>query len=339
MRVQLLITVLAVICATSISCRRKSQADNTSSPELRGPYLGQPAPSTTPDLFAPGLVSRGYHELGIAISTSGDECFYVTANNKYPHYVIIHLKSVGGVWSSPEVASFSGFYSDYRPCFSPDGNSLFFSSVRPLPGGTAENTSHDIWRVEKKGEHWSDPIHLGFPLNSGNPEINPAVASSGMIYFQSMSEDGQNFDIYFSAYDNGSYGQPQKLPGDINTEYNEGGPFVAPDESYLVFHSNRPGGVGRSDLYISFREEDGTWSRCVNLGAPVNSPESETIPFVSADGKFLFYTSFITWEPEAYKGKTYQELINLYQSPKNGTGTLYWVDADFVWQLREKARE
>ncbi|UCE23915.1 MAG: PD40 domain-containing protein, partial [Candidatus Zixiibacteriota bacterium] len=166
MRIQELIILAVLMCAASMSCQNTSQADNFSGQEQKVPFLGQPTPGPSPELFAPGLVSRGYHELGITISPSGDECFYVTANNKYPQYVIIRVKRDGEAWLAPEVASFSGYYSDYRPYFSPDGTRLFFSSVRPLPGDTVQNSSHDIWVTEKKGQSWSDPIHLGFVLNS-----------------------------------------------------------------------------------------------------------------------------------------------------------------------------
>ncbi len=332
----LLVTAVA-ICIGSFGCQKQREAESVAPRELRGPYPGVPTPGSTPELFAPGLVSRGYHELGLTISVTGDECFYVTANNKYPQYVIIHLTSDRGLWSLPEVASFSGYYSDYRPYFTPEGSRLFFSSVRPLPGDTVENSSHDIWVTEKMGEIWSDPIHLGEPINTANPEINPAISSSGTVYYQSMSDDGRGFDIYYCQFENGAYLTPRRLPGEINTEHDEGGPYIAPDESYLLFHSNRPGGLGRSDLYISFRKDDSTWTECRNLGPPINSPESETIPFLSPDEKYLFFTSFVSWDPDIYKGKTYQELISLYQSPRNGSGTLYWVRADFLENFREEA--
>jgi len=319
-----------------MACRNTNTVEKKRFPVVGGPYLGQLTPGSTPEVFAPGLISRGYHELGIAISPDGNDLLYVTANNKYPQYVIIHVRGVGGTWSPPEVASFSGYYSDYRPYFAPDGNKLFFSSVRPLPGDTIENSSHDIWVTERTGETWSDPIHLGPSLNTANPEINPAVASDGTIYFQTRYEDERGFDIYSAEVENGAYMTPRRLPEDINTIHNEGGPCIAPDESYLIFHSNRPNGIGGSDLYISFRKDDGTWTPSLNLGTSVNSPESETIPFLSHDEKYLFFTGYATWDPEVYKGKTFDELMNLYRSPKNGSGTLYWVRADFINELRQQ---
>lgn len=335
MRTRGIIIAIAFMAANSVGCQKRADAVDVPSSTLSGPYLGQLLPGSTPEIFAPGLVSRGYHELGITISPHGDEFFYVTANNRNLQYIIIQVKSGDGVWLPPEVASFSGAYSDYRPYFSPDGTRLFFSSIRPVPGDTAQNSSHDIWFVEKRGESWSEPIHLGEPINSIGPEINPAVSSSGTIYFQTKYEDDRGFDILFARMDSNGYSPPHKLPPNINTQYDEGGPYIAPDESYLIFHSNRPGGIGRSDLYISFRQNDGTWNGPFNLGSPINSAESETIPFLSADGQYLFFTSFISWGSDTFKGKTYEELMRLYGHPKNGAGTLYWVKADFLEKLRE----
>ena len=84
---------------------------------------------------------------------------------------------------------------------------------------------------------------------------------------------------------------PENLGRRINTESREYDPFIAPDESYLIFASERPGGLGAADLYISFREAGGAWGDPKNMGTAVNSSAADYTPMLSPDGKYLFFTS------------------------------------------------
>ena len=77
----------------------------------------------------------------------------------------------------------------------------------------------------------------------------------------------------------------------INTEAYEADVFITPDESYMIFCSIRENGFGRGDLYISFNAESGQWKPAINMGYPINTPHYEYCPFVTKDGKYLFYTS------------------------------------------------
>jgi hypothetical protein len=97
--------------------------------------------------------------------------------------------------------------------------------------------------------------------------------------------------IYRSELVNGEYAKPQLLPHSINLPpFLNWAPFVAPDESYLLFSSNRTGGLDDiGDLYISRRLADGTWTEPVSLGEPVNTPRQEVFPGLSPDGKYLFF--------------------------------------------------
>lgn len=123
---------------------------------------------------------------------------------------------------------------------------------------------------------------------------------------------------------------PERLGGDINTDFDESGPHVAPDERYLLFQSRRPGGFGGNDLYISFREADDTWGVPINLGKRVNSASNEYRPRVSPDGEYLFFTSGRLPDSGTTKATTYKELMKAYRHPQRGYGTLFWVDASII---------
>jgi len=310
-------------------------AQLSSFPKLTGPYLGQKPPGMTPEIFAPGIISYGFHELRIAFSPEGDEAFYVTCANKYSHRLLVHIKSNDGEWSEPELVPFAWQSNNGSPSFSPDGNKLFFSSNRDNPEIILDGSGLDIWYIERDGTSWTDPIKLSETINSNLGEFSPSVSSNGNLYFDIMDENNKTF-IYCSKYADGKYLPGEKIEIDLASDVSIGSSFVSPDETYLVFQANLEGGYGRNDLYVTFRNEKGTWDAPVNLGEKINSPYLDFGPRVTLDGKYLFFTSDRNYPEGMYKGKNYSELIEMLKSPRNGYGTLYWVDARIIEEFRTK---
>jgi hypothetical protein len=307
-------------------------------PTLSGPYLGQKRPGPTPEIFAPGILSLGFHEHNIAISPEGEEIFFVAASSDFSRYLIMTTRLEKGAWTMPEAAPFSGGRNDGAPAFSPDGKRLYFSSRRPWPAGGTSAEDFDIWYVDRRGDSWTDPVNLGSPVNTGHNEVNPSVMSDGTIVFQRIEKLGTlDWDLYMSSPINGIYAPPERLPAPINTEANEAGPFIAADGSYLLFQSNRPGGYGIMDLYIAFRTRSGGWSEPVNLGEKINSPFSDWGPAVSPDGKYFFFSSFRNVQPLAPESPDYFEYMkSRLGTPSPGKGTLYWVEATVIEARRPK---
>ncbi len=301
-------------------------------PVLKGPYLGQIEPGQAPEMFAPGILSLGFHEHNIAISPDGNEIFFVVAAPDFSRYLILTTRLKNGAWTMPEVAPFSGGRNDGAPAFSPDGHRLYFSSRRPHPAGGASADDFDIWYVKRRGDSWTEAMNLGGPVNSGQNEVNPSVASDGTIYFQRIAKLGTlDWDLYRTPLRNGAYGHPEKLPSPVNTEANEAGPFIAPDGSYLLFQSNRSGSYGIMDIYVTYRTTDGGWTDPVNLGEKINSRYSDWGPVVSPDGKYLFFSSFRNIEPIATASRGYLEYLTArLGTPSPGKGTLYWVEAKVI---------
>lgn len=330
------ITIIIFILFPLLIYSKKLTDLETLFSNLDGDYLGQKYIGNDPEIFAPGILSHGFHELGITISSDNNEIFYVTADNRSLHYAIINVSRKNGKWESPKVASFSGSYSDYRPFLSPDGEKLIFSSIRNVSGENENKKDYDLWLIQKENNAWSKPKHLGNRINSKYSELNPSMSLKETIFFQAKYESDSSFEIYYSLLKEDKYLTPQKLNSNINTMYDEGGPYISPDESFLIFHSNRPNGFGKADLYISFKNKEGQWDTPINLGNKVNSSESETIPFLTFDGKYLFYTSFRTFNPSFYKNKSYKELLNLYNNPLNGNGTIFWIRTENITVLTNK---
>jgi Tol biopolymer transport system component len=313
-------------------------AAQTDFPVLDGPYLSQKRPGPTPEIFAPGILSLGFHEHNIAISPDGREIFFVAASSDFSRYLIMTTRLRNGAWTMPEVAPFTGGRNDGAPAFSPDGKRLYFSSRRPRTAGGTSAEDFDIWYVERRGDSWTDPLNLGSPVNTGQNEANPSVMSDGTIVFQRIEKLGTlNWDLYRSSPRNGVYGPPEKLPAPINTEANEAGPFIAADGSYILFQSNRPGGYGIMDIYIAYRTEGGGWSEPVNLGDKINSSFSDWGPVVSPDGKYLFFSSFRSILPLSAKSQDYLEYMkSRLGTSVPGKGTLYWMEAKIIDGLKPK---
>ncbi len=126
--------------------------------------------------------------------------------------------------------------------------------------------------------------------------------------------------------------------GRIASEYGGGDIFIAPDERTIIFSSNRPGGHGNSDLYVSFRSGDGVWTAPQNLGPEINSPYQEYCPSLSPDGKYFFFSSYTRpEEPSVPAMRSRDHILQIYRQPYNGAGDVYWADAAVIHALREKA--
>ena len=293
--------------------------------DLTGRYLDQPEPAAEPEVFAPGVISHGFHELGITFSPDGNEFFYITSDARYQHYVLLHVEQRDGRWSAPKVAPFAASLSVYSASLDSGGNTLFFTG-RPLATTTGERAEHDIFIVKKKNGRWGAAENLGEPVNSDGSESSVSVARDGTLFF-SRPDENHSSDIWKAVWDGDRYEEPTRLGPTVNSESSEARPYIAPDQSYLLFQSDRKDSLGFMDIYISLRAEDGSWGEPVNLGPGVSSTASDFAPSVTPDGRFLFFSSYRGIDPEVLSGRSYQDLLELYRRPANGYSTLYWVDA------------
>lgn len=293
-------------------------------PVLKGPYLGQPPPGRIAEIFAPGIVSTGFVEQFAYFTRDGRELYYLLRGA--PHTVILFMKEENGRWSKPRVAPFSGKYFA-KFCLSPDGNTIVFDSNQPLDGQGPPIETFHAWTVERSGDGWGEPKLIENLVDVAAPSI----ASNGNLYFY-LDREGER-DILFSEYVDGRYAEPVNLGESVNSPHNEVDPFIAPDESYLLFGSARPEGMG---LYVCFRRPDGSWTAARNMGEGINiSPDGSCCPSVSPDGQYLFFTSNKTVHPVYSKEPlSYEEKIRILNSPGNGSIDIYWVDAAVIQDLK-----
>lgn len=278
-RKRVVLPVAALVLALSaivftILCRSPGFLD------VSGPYLGQDPPGTRARLFAPGIVPRNLHSATV-FSPDGQSVYWKEMDADRFSF----SERIGDRWTEPQLVSLGMPWFDLDdPSFSPDGQRLFFTSWRPIRWYRPLPHKERIWYVEKQQYGWSKPRPVDEVVNAMSVHWQLSVASSGALYFAS---DG---DIYCSSLDGGRYGMPKRLADAVNSHYGEGTPYVAPDEGYLVFASDRPqDSQGTYDLYVSYRLSDGSWSDATNLGPSVNSTGQELCPSVSPDGQYLFF--------------------------------------------------
>jgi Tol biopolymer transport system component len=255
---------------------------------------GTPSPAG-PELYGAGLFSTGQWDFFMAVSPEPGPgwVLFCKANDDFSAYDIYETRQEAGQrWRAPIKASFAQSWSNADPHFSPDGRTLFFISNRAGPGEVGASKTYDIWAVSFESGRWGRPHRLEAPVSApGADEWSPSAATNGNLYFGSDRPGGSGgLDLYVARGTNGTYQPPENLGPAINSAANEVEPWIAPDESYLIFSATgRPDSTGRYDLYLS-RRKGNTWQRPEPLKS-VNTPASEFNQSVSPDGRWLYFSS------------------------------------------------
>lgn len=307
------------------SCTEVPAAPAAPTPAGLTPYAA-PGPLATPTLFAPGVVSGPDFDSHVAFEPDGRTLYFVRASPNFTFWTILQSRFEGGAWREPEIAPFSGQYADADPFLTPDGKRLYFVSRRPVPGRPKADV--DLWMLERGPAGWGEPRNLGAPVNSDGREWYPTFASDGTLYFGSTRPGGRGLSDLWRARPLGDgFAEPENLGDAINTEFDEFEPFIAPDQSFLIFMAGgRADGLGGYDLYISYNR-NGSFTKAQNMGAPFNSKADEFSPKISPDGRYFFWASArgFTDAPQP-KRLTYAELTQKMRSPGNGLLDVYQID-------------
>jgi len=242
------------------------------------PYMGQEPPGLVPKVFAPGLVSLpNRYENEICLSKDGRECYFTVRNAAWTVYQVYETHYSNGQWTIPAVASFSDGQS-LSPSLEDNDQSLYFGR-----GG-------HIWKAHRVAQGWSQPEAVPAPISSAQNDWSCHISSLGNAWICSWRTGGVGqCDLWRVRFADGQFTEAVDLRG-LNTTASDCSPVPGPNEEYVIWNSDRAGGLGGADLYISFPDGQGGWTSPANLGSVINTSGNETNPSLSPDHKYLFFS-------------------------------------------------
>lgn len=273
----------------------KSYINNSSA--LETVYFGEKPPELIPKPFNPKIISPSGRFEGGRFSPDMKEFYFSRKNKEYKKRNFYVIRFYNNFWGKESVTDIKW------PVFSTDGNTMYT--------GKSYRERNDIG--------WSEPKKQREFLN--NMAHGMSISSKGSYFFAVYKKEdmGINGSIYIFS---DGFENPKKLSDAINTGKYIAHPYVAPDESYLIWDVVREDGYGQADIYISFKQKDGSWLPAINMGDKINSPDQESGASITPDGRFLFFSR--TKKKIMEDGSSY-EIVEPY-----------WVDAQIIENLRPK---
>ena len=264
---------------------------------LEGPYLGQKPPGLVPQPFAPGLITTKSVEDGGVFTTAMDAFYFLRVNPETNKMESIIYKQKNNRWIKTAMEKDG---RPFYPYFAPDGKTMYMGKRYK----------------ERTATGWSEIKSLGGAFE----DINIMSLSASLKGTYAIDERGTNDDgiLRYSRLVNGKREAPIPFGKEINSGTRNAHPFIAPDESYMMWDGIKESGYGNVDLYISFRQPDGSWGAAINMGDQINTEAYEAGAKVTPDGKYVFFVRVV---------KSTEE--DLYADID-----IYWVDAQIIETLR-----
>jgi len=287
MRTDYSVICLALLLLLLASCQEVGASDA---------YFGLRPPVDVPELFAPGIVSHDGNRLresDIAFWPDGLRCIFTRFGTGIPDYTIFESRWTDDGWTDPTP---SPLFPDgaFEPSLSPDGRWIFYVP----PGPSAGHGSHVLHRMEFASGSWSAPT----PLFTG---LYASADLKGTLYYTTFYRNRDH--IAYRTLKDGEYSEQRLVESNVyDSRHEDAHPCIAPDGSYLIFDSDTRPRSGSCWLYVTFRNEDGTWTEPVNLQAVLGDLPA-ALARISPDGEALFFKA---------------------------NGDIYWIDASAIEVLR-----
>ncbi|MFL5730820.1 MAG: OmpA family protein [Cytophagaceae bacterium] len=212
--------------------------------------------------------------------------------------------------------------SDFAPVISADESVMIFTSRREgSTGGEIDENgeyNEDIYITEKVDGKWGAPKNIGTNINTAGHDASIGLSVDGKELF-TYDGNGQGDIKYCKLKKDSSWSKPFLMPGNINTKHSETSICITPDGGTVFFTSDREGGHGGFDIYMSHLDRKGEWGKAVNLGTTINTADHEEGPFMDLDGKTLYFSS------RAHKGmggydifkSVYDSTTSKWSEPEN----------------------
>ncbi|MFC3095433.1 hypothetical protein DRW07_09040 [Alteromonas sediminis] len=265
-----------------------SQATN-----LTGPYLGQVPPKSEPQKFAPDVVSTDRYTYGGTFTPDMKAFYFLRDSGTDEGLEFVVFENIENQWKESVISKPVG-----QPMVAPNGDLMHLGKRFKL----------------KTQEGWSEVKQLGEYFEPFRIMRMTSSLAETYVFDEVGSEDGDGV-IRYSRLINGKREKPRAFSEVVNTGTFNAHPFIAPDESYLLWDSRRKSGFGGSDIYISFKQYDGSWGRAINLGPKINTDGWDAAASVTPDGKYLIF----------------------HRLNDAGNANIFWVDASIIEQFRNRS--
>lgn len=313
---------LLVIVMFSISFAAFAQNQlSTNFTTYTGDFLGMKQPGTQPLKFAPDFISTdGETNQCLVFSPDGNHLVYVWADSAWSRYGLVYSRRIGEKWLNKTLLKYRGSEQvPFNPIFSSDSKKIIFSMI------STQWPNTDIYALDILPSGYStEPVRLSIPVNTNGLDFDVFFDKDSTFYFTGKRDDfaGGTFDIYeYRKHQGKDFVTNLHV---LNSALDDAAPYLSPDRSYMVFermvndnnlvYNDSTARIIRIELFVSFRNKNQGWLPAINLGPTINSKISRTYrPFISADGKFLFYT----------------------QRNSKGSG-IYWVSTQVIEKLRPR---
>ncbi|WP_181858104.1 PD40 domain-containing protein [Polaribacter sp. WD7] len=211
------------------------------------------------------------------------EYYYTISDKNFEKFDVFVIEKNNNNWSAPKKAFFNSKHNEHGMNFSPNGNTLYFSSTRPVNIDGVVQTWH-IWKSDKVNGKWTEPIFVNIRNLKDKLVSHPTITNSGTLYFHTSNLDYSEMDIYYSKNVNGKFVDAERI--EIKSKFGKCTPYISPEEDYLIFAS-----IGNElDLMISYNDGKGKWIDTKKLSDKINN-KGQGNPYVTPDNKFLFYTT------------------------------------------------
>jgi outer membrane protein OmpA-like peptidoglycan-associated protein/tetratricopeptide (TPR) repeat protein len=193
-------------------------------------------------------------------------------------------------------SSVNSQYSEHSPVVTADEATLIFTSRRSnTTGGLTDPADgmyfEDIYMSTRNEDNtWGEPKNMGAPINTPDHDATIGISVDGQKLFIYKDDKGDG-NIYFSNLVGDRWAAPQKMNEFINSKAWEGNASISADGNLLYFSSEREGGLGGKDIYMSRKLPNGDWGKAMNLGPKINTPYDEDAPYIHPDGVTLYFSS------------------------------------------------
>jgi WD40-like Beta Propeller Repeat len=251
-------------------------------------------------------------------------------NSEYIDQQILACKNAIQYKANPVTFSKKSLGSDFNqgaindnPAVSFDGNTIVYTEHRGIVNA--------IFYSKKVRGKWQTPIEITAQLKAGEDCTSSSLNSDGTELFL-YKTDNYDGNIYSSNFVNGAWTPIKKLNKNINTKFYESHASVSADGKKLYFTSNREGGQGNLDIYVSEKDASGDWGPAVNLGAAINTPFNEDTPFITQNDSVLYFSSEGHSSMGGYDIFKSQKIGNVWKTPTNVGYPINTTDDDKFFQ-------